>query len=365
MSSTERGAGSKSFSRQSERMQSADLLIRPGTPEDTDRILGLIRLSLGEGKIPRDRAYWDWKHHQNPFGLSPILLAHAGSELVGLRVFMRWEWRSKGETIRAVRAVDTATHPGWQGRGIFSRLTKSLVQSMTEDGVQFVFNTPNDKSRPGYLKMGWSTVGRTDLWICPLRPLRIGRAIAKRSVGSGGELASLPMAAGSFETVDALCSGSECSKFFASMDSSTQLPLHTLRRAEYLRWRYADIPGFRYHALFELDERDGAALIFRYKDQGSLLEMRICELFVGRTRRSRGLARALLGRLRRESGADYMSVMASPGTGDPMLLLGSGFMPAPRVGPVLAVRPLNAASMSANPLLRSDWRLAIGDLELF
>ncbi len=34
------------------------------------------------------------------------------------------------------------------------------VDELTTDGVDAIVNTPNDKSRPGYLEMGWPEVGR-------------------------------------------------------------------------------------------------------------------------------------------------------------------------------------------------------------
>ncbi len=64
-----------------------------------------------------------------------------------------------GEVLRAVRAVDTATDPDYQGQGLFTALTMHGLDEVRADGVDFVFNTPNDQSRPGYLKMGWQTVG--------------------------------------------------------------------------------------------------------------------------------------------------------------------------------------------------------------
>ena len=73
---------------------------------------------------------------------------------------MRWEFQRGDEVFRCVRAVDTATHPDYQGRGLFTRLTKAALPELVADGVKFVFNTPNDQSRPGYLKMGWQAVGR-------------------------------------------------------------------------------------------------------------------------------------------------------------------------------------------------------------
>jgi len=76
-------------------------------------------------------------------------------------VFLRWMFlRPEGGVATAVRAVDTATLPAAQGRGVFTRLTTTAVDELREQGVDFVFNTPNDRSRPGYLKMGWQVVGR-------------------------------------------------------------------------------------------------------------------------------------------------------------------------------------------------------------
>ena len=40
-------------------------------------------------------------------------------------------------------------------------------RSCAREGVDFVFNTPNDQSRPGYLKMGWQLVGKLTPWVQP------------------------------------------------------------------------------------------------------------------------------------------------------------------------------------------------------
>jgi hypothetical protein len=96
-----------------------ELTIRPGQPEDVDGILELVRASMGVGDIPREREYWEWKHVRNPFGASPVLLAEAEGKLVGLRVFMRWEWRRDDRRVRSVRAVDTAPIPSGRAGGSF------------------------------------------------------------------------------------------------------------------------------------------------------------------------------------------------------------------------------------------------------
>jgi GNAT superfamily N-acetyltransferase len=345
----------------------AEPTLRPGTPADTGRILELVRRSLGEGRIPREPGYWRWKHEENPFGASPVLLAEAAGELVGLRVFMRWQWLTDDRCVPAVRAVDTATHPDWQGRGIFRKLTLALVERMREEGVHFVFNTPNTQSRPGYLKMGWSSLGRTSLYLRPLRPLRLLKAALRgRRAGNGagepGEPGADPPGA---LPAAALRDAPGLPDFLESLRAEGDGRLATPRTAHYLHWRYAQVPGFRYHAVWELAGRDGAVVLFRRKAQAALTELRLCEVLVGPGRRSGKMARALLGRVVRTADAHYVSAMAAPGTPEQRALLRSAFLPAPRLGPVFTVRSLDPAP-GATPLLRrSAWRLSIGDLELF
>jgi GNAT superfamily N-acetyltransferase len=345
----------------------AELTLRAGGPGDTDRILALVRRSLGEGRIPREPGYWRWKHEANPFGASPVLLAESGDELVGLRVFMRWQWLAGGQCVPAVRAVDTATHPEWQGRGIFRKLTLALVEQMREEGVHFVFNTPNTRSRPGYLKMGWSSLGRTSLWIRPLRPLRLLTAAVR--AGRGEDTTQEPGDPGveipGTSPAAALLDEPALAHFLAGLHSAREGRLATPRTEAYLRWRYAQVPGFRYRAAWRIEGSDGAAVLFRSRRQGALTELRLSEVLVGPGGQSRKLARALLGRVVRMADADYVSAMAAPGTPEQRALLGSAFLPAPRLGPVFTVRPLHPAP--GDPVLsrRSAWRFSIGDLELF
>jgi GNAT superfamily N-acetyltransferase len=342
----------------------AELSVREATAGDTDRILGLVRTSLGEGPVPRDPGFWGWKHHRNPFGESPMLLAEADGVLVGLRAFMRWEWESYGRPVPAVRAVDTATHPDWQGRGIFRTLTMSLVGRMREDGVRFVFNTPNARSRPGYLKMGWGAVGRVDLRVRPLRPFRAAAVLARR--GRAAALAENAEPAWSGPpAAELLAPGGEVAGWLDARPTDRDARLGVRRDARYLRWRYAEVPGFRYGVVAEIDGAEGALVAFRDKRQGALRELRVCDIVLGPGGRSRRAARALLGRIARESGADYVSAMTARGTAERRVVSRAGFLPAPRLGPILTVLPLNPVAGGVDPLGRSGWRASLGDLELF
>ena len=135
--------------------------------------------ALGGGPTGENTAaFFEWKHQENPFGPSPGLVAHADGRLVGVRLFLRWELRAGERTFHAVRAVDTATDPEFQGRGIFRRLTLGLLQQLDEGGdLDLVFNTPNANSRPGYLKMGWQDVGSIPVKLSPVRPVALLRGV--------------------------------------------------------------------------------------------------------------------------------------------------------------------------------------------
>src|SRR4026209_636693 len=96
----------------------AQVDIRMSNAGDDDAILALLQASLGW--VPDDlfARFFEWKHRQSPFGVSPPWVALDGERVIGFRTFMRWEFEHEGRPRRAIRAVDTATHPDYQGRGI-------------------------------------------------------------------------------------------------------------------------------------------------------------------------------------------------------------------------------------------------------
>jgi GNAT superfamily N-acetyltransferase len=345
-------------------MATAELTVRRTTEGDRDAILDLIRCSLGEVDPPWSAELWAWKHEANPFGRSPVLVAESGGRIVGLRVFMRWAWRAGAEPIPAVRAVDTATHPEWQGQGIFSRLTRALVEEVREEGAGFIFNTPNGSSRPGYLKMGWIDVGRVSLWIRPLRPLvLLQHGIAQRR-GRPDDSPEPEAYARRFGTITDFLRERGAEDLLERADRAGPY-LRTLRSAAYWQWRYGAMPCYDYRALWEVQGADGALVVFRHKQRGGLSELRLCDFLVAPSRRSQRIGARLLREVLRAAPADYASVMASGGATEQRPLWQNGFLPAPRMGPILTVRPLNAAPAGPDPTNRGGWHLSIGDLEFF
>ncbi|HEY3672909.1 MAG TPA: GNAT family N-acetyltransferase, partial [Acidimicrobiia bacterium] len=220
-------------------MSTAPVAVRRADTHDFPGILELARRALGW--TDDDARYLEWKHLENPFGVSPMWVALDDDRIVGFRTFLRWQFVAPdGTTVDAVRAVDTATDPDHQGRGIFTQLTLEALADLPGDGVALVFNTPNEKSLPGYLKMGWHELGRLPVAVQPTS-LRFPRVIATARRAAGRW--PLPTTAGD-DPADAFADGDALDTLLAGQPAPRGLT--TRRSAALLRWRYGLEPlGYR------------------------------------------------------------------------------------------------------------------------
>jgi GNAT superfamily N-acetyltransferase len=333
--------------------------VRPYREEDEASVLDLLRAALGPGPAgDRHPEFFRWKHEENPFGRSFMLVAEADHRIVGLRAFMRWRFEAAGRSVEAVRAVDTATHPEYQGLGVFSRLTKEALQRLREE-VDLVFNTPNETSLRGYLKMGWRIVGQMPVWIRVRRPVRFVSRI--RSLGeTDGSTGIVPR--NEAETAErALSDGAAVSSLLSSIDPAYRR-YRTPHDVDYLRWRYGSAPFLDYRAVREYagDELSGLA-IFRVRPRGRLWETTIGELIVPAGDRST-LTR-LLRRVAREAPVDHLTCRFPVGWSTPAVSFRSRLIRAPG-GMTFVVNPLSER-LDPDPNASRSWALSLGDLEVF
>lgn len=296
----------------------SDFAIEPLVPGAEDRVLALLDEVLGAGHTAD---WFAWKHRENPAGASLAWVARDEAGLVGVRFLMPWRLTHRGRTLLALRPLDTATAKRARRRGAFKSLTAAAVTEVAGDGRwSCLFNTPNERSRPGYATMGWTI----------LPPIRRGwRPVLP------GPRASLAVE-GAIEALAASPPPAEC--------------LATRRDVEYLGWRYAHRSGHDYGIvrLEQCDQPNGIA--FRCLERRGLRLLLVCDLAGGPAQR------ALLVRnvARRERAV--ASVFAT----------GPGARPAlrpwlQRGGSHLAVRPLKRAG---EPWERVEgWALSSGDLE--
>ena len=211
--------------------------------------------------------------------------------------------------------------------GIFTKLTLAAVDELRGE-VDLVFNTPNGKSGPGYLKMGWREVGRVPVRIRARRPLRVlaGWGRRRRWPGPGGGRPGGGRGPGARPEVAGLLAREPASAGLA-----------TARDLAYLRWRYGAAPLLGYRAVTE--ERDGGLAglaVFRVRPRGGLWESTVAEVLAGG---DPAVARRLLRRVARAAPTDHLTFAAPAGSAAARAATRAGFLPSP-VGISMVANPL-------------------------
>lgn len=328
------------------------LVLRRATAADRDEIIRLLAASLGREDDPRYATLYAWKHEENAFGASPAWVACDGDRIAGFRALMRWEFTRGDDIVQAVRAVDTATHPEYQGRGIFTRLTLHGIEELRRTGlptprgdepVGFVFNTPNEQSRPGYLKMGWEVVGRPPT---SFRPRSLGAAVRMLRSRTPAERWSSESRVGA-PAAEVLADAATLDALLASRPRPRTMRTH--HTAATVQWRFST-PLLAYRAVVGRGGLADGVAILRVRARGDAREAALCEVLAPDDAPS--ARRALVRAVRRRVDADYV------------LRLGTerdGLFPLPGQGPILTWR---SVTEPAAPALDA-WSLTLGDIELF
>lgn len=331
------------------------------TAADSADIVGLMNLALGRtAEVQRDAAYWSWKHERNPCGHSLVLLAKVAGQLAGMRSFLRWNLRVQGQIVPVAKPVDTVTHPDFQRRGIFRMLTQAACQRAAAAGVCFLFNTPNQNSRPGYLQLGWREVGRLPVRVCPRRPLVIAAGLLRSCFGGKRPAArqsfkcTLPSAA------EVLADRTGVETLLATLPIQTCAT--TVRDYPWLHWRYGEHPHADYRAVVLHEGSELAGLAFcRLRDRRGLIEAIVDDVLV-RENCEKTMA-ALIQQLLRASCADY--IVAHAGHHGPFgRLWRRCAWPAPRRTSLsLLGRAIGPLPAGWDAFDQTQWNLCLGDLE--
>ncbi|HAH38893.1 MAG TPA: hypothetical protein DEQ87_05275 [Algoriphagus sp.] len=312
------------------------MIIRKAEEKDVGSIIQLLRSSLGESLLPKSIEFWRWKHLDNPFGPSPVLLAEENGELAGVRAFLKWEFSQGSEIYKCGRAVDTAVHPNHQKKGIFTQLTQSLLDQVKQENYDLIFNTPNTKSLPGYLKMGWKKWGRL--------PLKIQFYISFRP-------SDIPRNNFEWDAAAPLIQ-----EFEAIPNPKIDL-IQSRLKPGYIQWRYQNCPVADYSYISDFKSY---LLVYRIKEVKWGKELRVCDLFCGENfeeiekkelnEQFRNLIKQEEIRFSTFSGLSYNADK-----------LDLGISPVLQRGPLVTIKPLKEILHDQQLM----WNWSLGDLELF
>jgi GNAT superfamily N-acetyltransferase len=131
--------------------------------------------------------YLRWLYAANPDGTAVGYDAWDGERLAAHYVCVPGMAQVGGHGARVLLSLNTATHPDYQGKGLFTKLAALTYDSGREQGYDAVYGVANANSTPGFIrKLGFQLV----------RPLE-----ARIGIGGVGTRAHGKGAAVSFERV--------------------------------------------------------------------------------------------------------------------------------------------------------------------
>ncbi len=311
------------------------MIIREPNPEDKPAIIELLQLSLGETKLKKTQEIWEFKHEKNPFGSSPVFLAEEDAILVGVRVFMQWRWQLENEVWISYRAVDTATHPKHQGKGIFKKLTLFALDYVQKKSDCFVFNTPNNQSRPGYLKMGWQEVAKIKVSLIPTF-FYFTNLFRKENDSNSITTSQL----------NQLCESHNNNLINKKL-------LFTPKSAQYLKWRYENNPLQEYFVVSS--EKHYIAMYV--KQHNFFKELRVVETVGTFDKKNHSAIRKVISHFAIIKGCLFIT------SADKELF---SFGLFGMFGPILTFKSLKNSEKLINTAINIDsWSYSLGDLELF
>ena len=147
-------------------------------------------------------AYWPscdpeifrWKlGDSNPAGRGILALAISEGVVAGVMTATRKQLMLDGQSVTGAEVGDTFTNPAFRragqarvlangsdeaddylNRSVFGRLVNDVTNQLLSDGIEMIYGTPNDQSRPGYLRRGQYTEHEElgiSFWHRPSRPV--------------------------------------------------------------------------------------------------------------------------------------------------------------------------------------------------
>jgi GNAT superfamily N-acetyltransferase len=110
-----------------------------------------------------NETYLRWLYRANPEGTVVGFDALDGERLAGHYACIPVSMNVAGKPSRGLLSLNTATHPDFQGQGLFTKLAARTYDFAAEQGFEGVYGIANANSTPGFIrKLGFSLISPLD-----------------------------------------------------------------------------------------------------------------------------------------------------------------------------------------------------------
>jgi hypothetical protein len=219
----------------------------------TPPIEGLVTLAKSyydSGEIISNE-YLSWQYIDNPSGFPLYSLASNDNQIIGQYLVIPIRYRFNDKFYSGTLSLNTLTHPDFQGKGLFTRMANSTYELCSSSSIDFTIGFPNPLSFGGFVKkLGFSELGKCNLLIKPIRPFHVFfDLISSKKIKHGGDL---PFTWLNYEKDNLILSSfnqKQKEEYNIFWDSLEKTQIITEKDFEFIKWRYFDIPGRKYHII--------------------------------------------------------------------------------------------------------------------
>ncbi|MCY2990274.1 MAG: GNAT family N-acetyltransferase [Planctomycetota bacterium] len=309
----------------------ADWTIRPYQPGDERQLVGLFQTCFHR---PITEAHWRWKLRGFDTSIDNVWVAEADGRIIGHYGGMPVRIWLSGQEHRAMVAVDSMLHPGYQGRWVFMKLLRQAHQVWRSSGVTFWLGLPNENWGAARKKR----LGIQDVFSLnwKIRPFHIEHLLARRCQLPWPR-SWTPLSAvwnrfwdgkRAIDRKIELIPVTQVTPEFDALWQSARphLRVSIIRDANWVQWRFLASPDRQYQVL--LAARSGTPVgyaAYRIEEQNSRLAL-LAELFVDPScpQSYPGVLGATVRHFR-QLGVDAAVTLAIPQTSTARLLDQAGF----------------------------------------
>lgn len=116
----------------------------------------LLSMSLSHKEPLKNKEWFIWKFERSPYGNAVLACAFDDNKVVGCVAFGMGKITYNYKEYISALSYETFVHPDYQNKGLFKKLIYAAEEELKNKKVSFLYNYPNSKSLPGFLKLNWN-----------------------------------------------------------------------------------------------------------------------------------------------------------------------------------------------------------------
>lgn len=303
-----------------------------------DEMNAMTAENYGEDEITANPEFVEYEYFKNPAGDAIIELALdeeknvlAGQYLVSPKFIY-----SKGETLKVILSLNTLTRKEYRGQKIFTGLAEITYDRASKEGYRFVYGAPNPNSHPGFLKkLNFKDLGYMALYLKPMNCKQmIKEKTGSRFLGAIASVGDLFFKTQKSDDSHIVKITDENVKLMDEFwdDIRDKYPVIGVRNAEYIFYRYLDVPIREYHPFFYIkDEKVIAYGVGRVLEIAGMTSGMIADfLYInGYENEAKELLNHLMNVMKKEKGACLAGCLIQNAAEEAGILKKNGFMRCP------------------------------------